>query len=129
MIKVEKRDNRKVVLLELLGKPEYFHCERFRCRMIKVRCVERQDKRHGGWRNWCETGPFVSFPGCQKCDQGYKIRAELGQMGKAEVRDMAPMPNAGLLPKPRSDGKTAFIQEYYGSRPAARKGKHCKTIH
>ncbi|MBL7177932.1 MAG: hypothetical protein ISS66_19085 [Desulfobacteraceae bacterium] len=113
MIKVEKRDNRKVVLSELLGKPEYFQYERFRCTMMKVRCVERQDKRHRGWRNWCETGSFVSFPECQKCGQGYNIRAKLGQMGKADVRDMVPLPNGGLMPGLRRVGKTAFSQEYY----------------
>jgi hypothetical protein len=60
-----------------MERADIFHCERFHCSMLKIRCVERQNKKHSGFG--CSFGetPFVTFPECQGCEQGIRIRCEV----------------------------------------------------
>lgn len=50
---------------------EYFLCDRFRCRLLKSRCLERQGQ--APWRRHLVS----SFAECRDCQQGREIRLEL----------------------------------------------------
>ena len=50
---------------------EYFYCDRFRCRLLKTRCLERQGQ--APWRRDLVS----SFRECQDCQQGKEVRLEL----------------------------------------------------
>ena len=68
-------------VIDLLDDPKFFHCERFRCNMLKTRCVERQDMEHlrveRRMRGSSQEFPVVGFPECKDCVQGKAICSEL----------------------------------------------------
>jgi len=68
---------------DLLQDPEFFHCERFRCNMLRTRCVERQDMEHlrvdRRVKGRLQEFAVVGFPECRDCDQGRAIWSELHQ--------------------------------------------------
>ena len=62
-----------------------FTCQRFRCELMKKRCVERQDKTFKyvfGALPTLETR--LSFQECQGCGQGLEIKRELGIKASTE---------------------------------------------
>ena len=74
---------RVVNVVDLLEDPKFFQCERFRCNMLKTRCVERQDMEHlraeRRMRGRSQEFPVVGFPECKDCDQGKAIRLEVNR--------------------------------------------------
>jgi hypothetical protein len=67
-------DNIKVVL----DGPEFFTCEYFKTRMLKKRCVERQEGNYQLYSEQlitAETGLSIEY--CETCEQGKRIRDEL----------------------------------------------------
>ena len=69
-----------VSVIDLLGDPKFFHCERFRCNMLRTRCVDRQNMEHLGLerrlRGKSREFAVVGFPECRNCDQGKTIWTE-----------------------------------------------------
>jgi hypothetical protein len=65
---------------DLLQDPSFFHCERFRCNMLKTRCVDRQNMEHLNLerrlRGRSQEFAVVGFPECRDCDQGKTIWSE-----------------------------------------------------
>jgi len=58
--------------------------------MLRIRCVDRQNKRHLGFGR-AETHPtlsrvaaFVRFPECQNCEQGEMIWKEVTWINKSK---------------------------------------------
>jgi hypothetical protein len=72
-----------VSVIDLLGDPKFFHCERFRCNMLRTRCVDRQNIEHLGLerrlRGRSQGFAVVGFPECRDCDQGKTICSESNQ--------------------------------------------------
>jgi hypothetical protein len=72
-----------VSVIDLLEDPKFFHCERFRCNMLRTRCVDRQSMEHRGLERPLRGGSreftVVGFPECRNCDQGKTIWAEFNQ--------------------------------------------------
>lgn len=79
--------------------PDYFTCERFRCRMQKIKCAKRVRKiesadaagRNQTRRNAVLGGERAEIPDeCRGCEQGMMISEEVGNMerkkGSAETR-------------------------------------------
>lgn len=70
------------IVEKILNGPDYFYCERFRVRMRKAVCVDRQDRLQEAVD---ARGPNSRFPydaeikleQCGKCGQGKKISDEL----------------------------------------------------
>ena len=69
--------------------PDFFYCARFRCIMLKIRCVQRQDRKHSGLGFENRMNSFAFFPECQKCEQGLIIRDELELRG-AQIENVPP---------------------------------------
>ena len=57
-----------MVDMDLTG-PEFFECERYRIRMLKIRCVQMQEKN-------IRFTPRYEIA-CRDCSQGRKIRTEV----------------------------------------------------
>ena len=74
---------RPVSVIDLLEDPKFFHCERFRCNMLRTRCVDRQNMEHLGLerqrRGKSKEFAVVGFPECRNCDQGKTIWTEFNQ--------------------------------------------------
>jgi len=77
-------------LEEIFEREEYFFCERFRCRMKKSVCIERQKKKTG-WQAGLDSR--TNFLECLDCVQGGKIREEAGIMEEQE-KYLNPKPKA-----------------------------------
>jgi hypothetical protein len=69
--------------IDLMEDPEFFHCERFRCNMLRTRCVDRQNIEHLGLerrlRGKSKEFAVVGFPECRNCDQGKTMWTEFNQ--------------------------------------------------
>ncbi len=69
---------------DLLQDPSFFHCERFRCNMLRTRCVERQDIERLGFdrrlKGKLQEFAVVGFPECRDCAQGRTIWTEFNQV-------------------------------------------------
>ena len=74
---------RPVSAIDLLEDPKFFHCERFRCNMLRTRCVDRQNIEHLGLerrqRGKSQEFSVVGFPECRDCNQGKTIWTEINQ--------------------------------------------------
>ena len=57
-----------------LNDPRFFRCKGVGCILMKIRCVERQEKRR--LNNRCGTY-YPAFPFCQTCEQGKEIAKEI----------------------------------------------------
>ena len=55
----------------VLNSPDYFRCEKQRCRMRKAACVALQERVK-------DNGRFDETHPCRACAQGRKIKAEIG---------------------------------------------------
>ncbi len=68
---------------DLLQDPKFFHCERFRCNMLRTRCVDRQNMEHQGLerplRGRSQEFAVVGFPECRDCDQGKTVSSEFNR--------------------------------------------------
>jgi hypothetical protein len=76
----------------------FFYCKRFRCHMLKIRCVQRQNKTHAGLGNPEGINAFLAFPECRKCEQGWIIRAELALAGAQRKEGPSFAPDLPSLP-------------------------------
>jgi len=79
---------------DILSGPEFFTCEHFKTRMLKKRCVERQESYYTLLEEellTSETGLSIEF--CKTCEQGQRIRNEVilekpkPQRGKGDRRE------------------------------------------
>ncbi len=63
---------------EILNGPDFFTCERFKTRMLKKRCVERQEDDHPLQSEEFITSEIgLSIEVCKTCEQGKRIRDEI----------------------------------------------------
>jgi len=63
---------------DILDGPEFFTCERFKTRMLKKRCVERQEDDHLLQNEEFKISQIgLSFEYCKTCEQGQRIRDEI----------------------------------------------------
>jgi len=70
-----------VLIEKALGAPEMFYCERFRCTMMKTRCLERQERaaKINKDRPPWYRGPKddeIKYEACRNCEQGKRIKEE-----------------------------------------------------
>ena len=72
-------------MVSILEKEDYFHCNRFKCTMLKTRCADRQEMRHRDLANFAVEAIFARFPECQNCEQGKVIWRELNAVFGAEA--------------------------------------------
>lgn len=80
---------------DILDGPEFFKCERFNTRMLKKRCVERQERYYTLLEEELLTSEIgFSFDYCKTCEQGQRIRNEVisekpkPQRGKGDRREI-----------------------------------------
>lgn len=73
-------------ILDILNSPEYFYCERTRCRLRIAVCIKRQEAN--------QQGP-VSFPVCEGCSQGAKNQS-MAQPGGDMSGNPKPEEQAGI---------------------------------
>jgi len=67
-------------LESLLSRPVFFTCERHRCRLLKIRFVQRQIQTT--YKVYSSTDSDTpSFQDCRACPQGKRIRRELKKQG------------------------------------------------
>ena len=65
---------------QLLYGPNSFYCERFSCRMLKQRCVERQKRSSSGSiRIGTMNLSSKAYGLCENCIQGKQIKKECGE--------------------------------------------------
>lgn len=103
---------------DILDGPEFFTCDRFRARLKKSRCVERQEARFGEG-----SGLFkgqMRYAECQECEQGKGVREERikvqGQRIKGENGPAAPEGYAVASEEVMEMGKKANVSHDPGVR-------------
>ena len=69
----------------LLENPDFFHCERHKCVMLKIRCIQRQDKSIQGSEGWVEGVFYFKFLECKNCEQGNMIRRDVESIGGTHI--------------------------------------------
>ena len=71
----------------------FFYCKRFKCHMLKIRCLQRQEKNHCGLGSSSGVNEFIVFPECRKCEQGLAVREELARSGVPVKQSSLFLPN------------------------------------
>jgi len=62
----------------ILKGPDFFTCKRFNSRMLKIRCIERQEENYSlNTESFTTSETGLSFEVCSLCDQGKTIRDEI----------------------------------------------------
>lgn len=83
---------------DILAGPDYFLCEKWRIRMRKVVCVERQEILAAGrWNS--ETEPV--YRKCEGCGQGERVKEEVEKIRRSEDQgeEMKPTDGENVAPK------------------------------
>jgi hypothetical protein len=62
---------------EILNSPDYFYCEKFRAKIKKLICIERQMGNNAIVEQYKTSEIGLSFEVCKSCNQGKTIRDEL----------------------------------------------------
>ena len=69
----------------LLENPDFFHSERHKCDMLKIRCIQRQDRCIQSPDNWIDGVYYFKFLECKNCEQGKMIRRDVESIDGAHI--------------------------------------------